>query len=110
MQTLRTACKLYDDSSLLMGRSIAKGYYALLLAEQGEFEKARQALANAIECAARLSSPMESGLLARTQAAFLEKYPDEFRDMLPETFGRYEEITQLYLRPLPGAYELDYEL
>lgn len=110
MQALKTACKLYDDSSLLMGRSIAKGYYSLLLSEQGEFEKARQALKDASECAARLSSPMESGLLARTQAALLEKYPEEFKTELPETEEYYSEITQRHLRPLPGAYELEYEL
>lgn len=105
-EILEIACKLYDDSSLLMGRSIAKGYMAILYSLEKNWKEAVSSLADAMECAKKLSSPLESGLLACTQMTLCRKYPEHFKGLL-DTPEKYRDIMESCLKDLPGAYEYE---
>lgn len=98
------ASDLYDNSFTLMGRSIAKGYCAIYFSEQGNFEKAKDYLLDAENAVKQLGSPLEKGLLRRTQAKLCSSYPEEFKDILTESLDFYDQDSERLLRPL-GIYE-----
>lgn len=98
---------LYDQSFVLMERSVAKGYYALFCAEAGDFAHARQLLSDAVGACNQLGSPVEKGILRKNQAELLLRYPDEFRLVLPESLEFYKNDARSLLNRTPGYYEID---
>ncbi len=107
LNALEVACGLYHDSSLLMGRSIAMSYYCVMLAALQRWEDARRALSDAMDCASRLSSPLETGILSSVQFVILRKYPEKFADLLGEPIEVYRDRMLENLERLPGAYEVE---
>lgn len=101
------AVSLYDQSFVLMERSVAKGYYALFCAEAGNFEHARHLLSDAVDACNQLGSPIEKGILRKNQAELLRRYPDEFRLILPESLEFYKNDARTLLSRDPGCYEVE---
>ncbi len=107
LKILDKACRLYHDSSLLMGRSIAMSYYCVMLAAYQRWEEARRALSDAMDCASRLSSPLETGILSSVQFVIMRKYPEKFKDLLTAPLEVYRGRMLENLEKLPGAYEAE---
>lgn len=106
-KVLSIANTLYDDTSTLMRRSIAKGYYALLHARKGNFKYAIELLKETIACAPLLSSPVEEGLLAGISATLLTEFPDVFKDILPKTINDYVDQAFFHLSDLSCKDDLN---
>ncbi len=102
-ETLEAACRLYDDSSILMGRSIAKGFLSCMEAAEGRTEEAAVLLRDAKETAPRLSSPLELGLLALVKVIWLVFFPEQCRFSPGETKEELCKIGKEYLEKLPGC-------
>lgn len=105
-QSLATANKIYDDTSTLMGRSITKSYYSMYQAQKGNWEQAYTLLNEAMESAPRLSSPLESGLLAITKATLLKEFPNRFNHLIQETYENCKDQAVSQLSGLHGIYEI----
>ena len=101
-----TSNKLYDASSILVGRGITKSYCALLYAAEGNFKDSKPLLAEAERHAQMLASPMSLGILERIKAILIKNYPEEFTDVIPEGFEACCANAEKYMGHLPGAYEL----
>lgn len=104
---LKLACKIYDDTSTLMGRAIAKCCYCRILADKGQWNHSYQLLTEAAKSSRQLSSPLELGLLAQTKAYLLEKYPKAYKDIIHESLETLKDQAYSYLADLPGVYELE---
>ena len=101
-----TANKLYDASSILVGRGITKSYCALLYAAEGNFKDSKLLLAEAERHAQILASPMSLGILERIKAILIKNYPEEFTDVIPEGYEACCANAEKHMGPRPGAYEL----
>ncbi|MDO5423684.1 MAG: AAA family ATPase [Eubacteriales bacterium] len=106
-ERIMAANRAYDDTLTLMGRSIARGSGAVLCAQRNEFAQAAKYLADACECAERLGSPQETGLLYLVKYLLLTWYPGQFSGLIPETAGACKEKAGACLAPLPGVWELE---
>lgn len=101
-----TASELYDNSFTLMGRSIAKEYCAIFYSEYGDFKKAAEYLSVAENAVKQLGSPLEKGLLRRTQAELKYRFPKGWEHHLTEPLSFYCQDCERLLKPL-GIYEVD---
>lgn len=101
------AISIYENSNTLMGRSVANGYCAIIYARKQDFEKASFYLKRAEDDADRLGSPLEKGLLRRTQAELCSNFKSELKDMLPESLNWYCNECLKLLKPIPGSYEIN---
>lgn len=104
---LMSANELYDNSSTLMGRAYAKSSLSRIKADMGNWDSAIQLLLEAKECAARLASPYESGILALNQAALLYDHPGKFEAVIDSSISSLCQESSGYLKNLPGCYEID---
>lgn len=100
------ADSLYDNSNTLMGRSIAKGYCAVFHAQSGHFEKAKTAILESVAAAHKLNSPLELGLLRRSQAELSFYFQEELSDVLDKPLQWYCKDCTFLLSGLPNIYEL----
>lgn len=100
--------RLYEESFTMIGRSITKGYIAVLEAEKGNYQRAAACLEEARKSAGQFASPYAAGLLALTEAELLLRFPSQFTDILPETPEAYQKKARDYLKEIPGAYEVDW--
>lgn len=100
------ASELYDNSFILMGRSVAKAYCAVYSAKQGDFKKAKLYLEQANEAVIKLGSPLEKGLLRKVQAQLLNTYPKNFKNFLNEKLDFYIQDCQRLLQNF-NVYELE---
>ncbi|MDD3217768.1 MAG: hypothetical protein PHC41_04310 [Lachnospiraceae bacterium] len=98
-----TACSLYDNSYTLMGRSVAKSRYAVFLCERGDFSMSDKFLHEANAACNKLGSPVEKGLLRKTQAELLIQYPKECKEFLPEPL-------EFYLSDAKRLMNIDHQL
>lgn len=105
-ELLKLSCKIYDDTSTLMGRAITKCYYCRILADRGEWSYSYQLLTEASKSSRQLSSPLELGLLAQAKIYLLENYPKEYKDIIHEPLDNLHDQAYSYLADLPGVYEL----
>lgn len=104
---LMNANELYDDSSTLMGRAYAKSCLSRIKADMGSWSGAASLILEAKECAARLGSPYESGILALNQAALLYDHPGKFGDVIGSSISSLCRESRGYLESLPGCYEAE---
>lgn len=102
VKAFEKANQLYDGSSILVGRSIAKAYYALLLAEKGNTALARKLINEAEDFSRMLSSPVESGITTIVMANLASDFPSFNRERLGELCRKAHS----YLKDIPGIYEL----
>jgi DNA-binding SARP family transcriptional activator/GTPase SAR1 family protein len=100
------ASEIYENSKTLMGRSVAKGYCAVYYSEAGDFDTARQFLDEAEKAANQLGSPLEKGLLRRTQAELLYRFKKDYEEVLAEGLDFYIEDCNRLLKPLRNIYEI----
>ncbi len=100
------ASEIYENSRTLMGRSVTKGYCALYYSEGGDFETAKQFLSEAERSANQLGSPLEKGLLRRTQAELLYRFYTEYQEVLSEGLEFYIKDCRRLLEPLMNIYEV----
>lgn len=107
-KALYQADQVYEESFTMIGRSITKGYLAVMEAEKGNFEKARRHLENARKSAGQFASPYAAGLLAMAEGELLSRFPESFSDVLQETGAEYKRRAQMYLKNIPGAYETEW--
>lgn len=98
---------LYEESYMLIGRSIAKGALALLEAKKGEFEKASLYLMQAKKSANQLGSPYAKGLFALHEWELKKKYSEKFKKLLTKEAEDYRKEAEYYLKPLKSVYELE---
>lgn len=103
LSAYQTACSLYDNSCTLMGRSIAKSRCALLLCKQGDFSQVDCLLQEASQACRKLGSPIEKGLLRKTQAELLVQFPSQCKKYLPEP-------VQFYINDAKRLLQVDYNL
>ena len=105
-EALYQADRVYEESFTLIGRSITKGYLAVLEAEKGNKAEAVRYLEEAMKSAHQFASPYAKGLLALTEAELLVRFPEDFRDILTESVEVYKERARRCLEEIPGAYEI----
>lgn len=104
------ASDLYDASTILVGRAIAKSYCARVYAVRGDAKSALKLLEEAKNSALMIRSPFSLGIVAHTQAVLLKLYPEIFTAALQHSAADYEAAAKELLGPLPGAYELEEQL
>lgn len=104
-QVFYRANEIYEESFTLIGRSITKAYISILKADEGEFERAEEALLEAQESAGQLASPYSLGILYGVKAKLKKEYPAVFADVLKDGVQDYKKCALEYLRDIPGAYE-----
>ncbi len=102
MNVFSVANSIYDDTHTLMGRSTARAAKAILLAENEQISEARLALKEADECAHRLRSPRETGILCLAKAYLAKRFPSYFTGILTEPPKVYNERAIALLRKLPN--------
>lgn len=107
-EALYQADSVYEESFTLIGRSITKGYLAVLEAEKGNKAEAVRYLEEAMKSAHQFASPYAKGLLALTEAELLVRFPEDFRDILTEPVEAYKETARRCLEEIPGAYEIQW--
>lgn len=107
-EALYRADRVYEESFTLIGRSITKGYLAVLEAEKGNKEGAVRYLEDAQKSARQFASPYAIGLLALTEAELLVRFPEEFREILTEPVEVYKDMAKRCLKEIPGAYEIEW--
>lgn len=90
-----------------MGLSVANGYCAIIYARKRDFKKASFYLKKAEDDANRLGSPLEKGLLRRTQTELCYSFKFELKNMLPESLDWYCNECVKLLKPIPGSYEIN---
>lgn len=100
------ANKLYDSSTIQVGRAIAKSYCSLLYAEDGKINEAKHLIEQAQKNAHTIGSPMAIGVVERIKAILIKHFPQEFADVIPEDFETCRAKCEKYLGSLPGTYEL----
>ena len=105
---LYQADRVYEESFTLIGRSITKGYLAVLEAEKGNKAEAVRYLEDAKKSADQFASPYAKGLLALTEAELMVRFPENFREILTEPVDVYKETAKRCLKEIPGAYEIEW--
>lgn len=106
------ALEIYGQSDYLWGRSIAKGYQAILSMQEGNYRSALTYLENAEADAKKLKSPYEIGLIygvkARIRAAMLKNIQvyNFFRKYLPKEVQAYCSEAMHALQDLKVCYEI----
>lgn len=100
------ANKLYDDSSIMVGRAIIKAYYSILKAGRGRLRQAESLYLDAKKIAGTIKSPMSQGIVAQAEELLLTRFPETFSQDVGRTAGECREAAAEYLKDLPGAYEL----
>lgn len=98
---------LYEESYMLIGRSITKGALALIEAEKGAFKKASYYVMQARKSANQFASPYAKGILALNEWELKSKYPEKFKKLLNKEAEEYQKEARTYLMPLKGVYELE---
>lgn len=100
------ANKLYDDSSIMVGRAIIKAYYSILKACRGRLRQAESLYRDAEQVARTLQSPMSLGILSQAEEFLLTHFPETFSPVIAKSPQECREAAERYLKDLPGAYEL----
>ena len=90
-----------------MGRAYAKSSLSRIKADMGNWDSAIQLLLEAKECAVRLASPYESGILALNQAALLYDHPGKFEAVIDSSISSLCQESFGYLKNLPGCYDIN---
>ena len=107
VSAFQKAAKLYEDSTTQMGRSITFGHLAIHFFCIGQSEKGIVSLKQAMEAAEHLSSPLEKGLLRRTQAEILYRYRNASAGILTEPLNFYIEDCKRLLHVIT-SYSIHY--
>ncbi|MBF8982913.1 AAA family ATPase [Lutibacter sp. B2] len=108
----KKAFEVYDKLNILWGRSTGQGYMSLLYIMDGKYKKGLLYYLDAKECAEKLKSPYELGLLYRVKAEIkvrIEQNPkikEVFGKYLPKEVGYYCEEGIKYLKQLNNPYEI----
>lgn len=106
-EVMALANKLYDDSSIMVGRAIIKAYYCILKAHRGKFKQAKSLYLDAKKVADTIKSPMSQGILAQAEEFLLNRFPETFAAVILKKPEECREAARRYLQDIPGAYELD---